>query len=108
MEYHALRLSQGVRAVNTCSRTTITHDTTMTAEASRPISEQLVLERLRRRIDDKVRDRKYPLIILKDEIREVVGIPFSEARPYLLSLYRSGLIGFGRTLNTEYFTLPNL
>ena len=108
MEYHALRLLRVVRAVNTCSRTTITHDTTMTAEASRPISEQFVLERLRRRIDDKVRDRKYPLIIIKDEIREVVGVPFSEARPYLLSLYRSGLIGFGHTLNTEYFTLPDL
>ena len=51
---------------------------------------------------------RLPLIILKEELPEVTGLPFVELRPVLAELYRSGLLSFGKTLNGEYFTIPDL
>ena len=49
-----------------------------------------------------------PLIVRKEEIPEVVGLPFSEVRSTLLYLCRSEHIRYGKTVNSYYFTLPHL
>ena len=70
--------------------------------------EQRVLEAIRARLDELQRAKKIPLIVHKKEIPEVVGLPFREVRPALVDLVGSGQIRFGRTISSQYFTLPDL
>nr|DAD66388.1 MAG TPA: dissimilatory sulfite reductase D [Siphoviridae sp. ct4T77]DAJ53255.1 MAG TPA: dissimilatory sulfite reductase D [Caudoviricetes sp.] len=38
----------------------------------------------------------------------MVGLSFREVRPALVALVNSGQIRFGRTISSQYFTLPDL
>nr|DAR33036.1 MAG TPA: hypothetical protein [Caudoviricetes sp.] len=38
----------------------------------------------------------------------MVGLPFREVRPALVALVNSGQIRFGRTISSQYSTLPDL
>ena len=80
----------------------------MTDEVSKQSLEQRVLEAIRSRLDELQRAKRIPLIVRKEEFQEVVGMTFQEARPALLSLYEKGQIRFGRTISSQYFTLPHL
>ena len=70
--------------------------------------EQRVLEAIRARLDELQRAKRIPLIVRKEEIPKVVGLSFREVRPALLSLYNNGSLRYGKTINSIYFTLPNL
>lgn len=70
--------------------------------------EQRVLEAIRARIDELQRAKRIPLIVRKEEIPEVVGLPFREVRPALVALVGAGQIRYGRTISSQYFTLPDL
>lgn len=70
--------------------------------------EQRVLEAIRARLDELQRAKRIPLIVRKEEIPKVVGLPFREVRPALVALVSSGQIRFGRTISSQYFTLPHL
>nr|DAY01250.1 MAG TPA: dissimilatory sulfite reductase D [Caudoviricetes sp.] len=52
--------------------------------------------------------REYPSSSAKRTIPEVVGLSFREVRPALVALVNSGQIRFGRTISSQYFTLPHL
>jgi hypothetical protein len=80
----------------------------MTDEVLKQSLEQKVLEAIRARLDELQRAKRIPLIVRKEEIPEVVGLPFREVRPALVALVNSGQIRFGRTISSQYFTLPDL
>ena len=80
----------------------------MTDAVSKQSLEQRVVEAIRTRIDELQRTKKIPLIVCKEEIPEVVGLPFSEVRSTLIYLWRSGHLRYGKTVNSYYFTLPHL
>ena len=84
------------------------HVYTTTGEASKSISSQSVLSDIHSKLSEMQAEGRRPLIILKKELPEVTGLPFVELRPVLVELYRSGLLSFGKTLNGEYFTIPDL
>lgn len=70
--------------------------------------EQRVLDAIRARLDELQRAKRIPLIVRKEEIPKVVGLPFREVRPALLSLCNNGSLRYGKTINSIYFTLPHL
>lgn len=67
-----------------------------------------MLEAIRARLDELQRAKRIPLIVRKEEMPEVVGLSFREVRPALVALVHAGQIRFGRTVNSQYFTLPDL
>lgn len=69
---------------------------------------QRVLEAIRARLDELQRAKRIPIIVRKEEIPEVVGLSFREVRPALLSLCNNGSLRYGKTINSIYFTLPDL
>lgn len=88
--------------------TTTAHATTMTDAVLRQSLEQRVLDAIRARLDELQRAKRIPLIVRKEEIPEVVGLPFREVRQALLSLCNNGSLRYGKTMNSIYFTLPHL
>lgn len=65
-----------------------------------------VIRAIQRHLQLRKKERRLPLIVLKEQLSSVVGYDFDTLRPLLLVLYQEGLLISGRTLNSTYFTLP--
>lgn len=66
-----------------------------------------VVRAIQRYLQQRKKERRLPLIVLKEQLSSVVGYDFNTLRPILLDLYQEGLLISGRTLNSTYFTLPD-
>lgn len=65
-----------------------------------------VVRAIQRYLQQRKKERRLPLIVLKEQLSSVVGYDFDTLRPILLDLCQEGLLISGRTLNYTYFTLP--
>ena len=79
----------------------------MTSEASLSMSPQAseVLTILNHLLVRRSNNRR-PLLVTKVELESALPFSYSEARPALKELYVAGLITYGNTINSIYFSTP--
>lgn len=80
----------------------------MTSEASLSMSPQAseVLTILNHLLEIRRSNNRRPLLVTKVELEAALPYTYSKARPALKELYVAGLITYGNTINSIYFSTP--
>lgn len=69
-------------------------------------SDTFIIDRLREVLHERKQAGRYPIVVWREELRALFSCEYHSLRPILLRMYKEKKIVAGRTLNSNYFTLP--
>lgn len=71
------------------------------------VSDTFIIDRLREALHERKQACRYPIVVWREELRALFSCEYRSLRPLLLHLYQEKRIVAGRTLNSNYITLPD-
>lgn len=71
------------------------------------VSDTFIIDRLREVLHERKQAGRYPIVVWREELRALLSCEYRSLCPLLLQLHEEKRIVAGRTLNSNYITLPD-
>lgn len=71
------------------------------------VSDTFIIDRLREVLHERKQAGRYPVVVWREEFRAIFTCDYRALHPLLLQLHEEQRIVAGRTINSNYITLPD-